>query len=193
MLGAEDEYRNWEGECVGLPYFGKTKAILNLVDRCEKQGNAPDTFLYTADGIDRLWEEFQGLFKNIQAAGGLVYNDSRELLFIYRRGFWDLPKGKADAGETIEETALREVQEETGLAAELSHFIHTSLHTYRNRKKKRVLKHTHWYRMSTKTTDLVLQHEEDIEKAIWVNLEEDETPSPIYRSLLDPIRLTSIK
>ena len=51
----------------------------------------------------------------IQAGGGLVLNEQNELLFIFRRGSWDLPKGKVDLGETIEACALREVEEETGV------------------------------------------------------------------------------
>ena len=51
----------------------------------------------------------------IIAAGGLVTNENNELLMIFRRGKWDLPKGKLDKGETIEECAIREVEEETGI------------------------------------------------------------------------------
>ena len=53
--------------------------------------------------------------KTIIAAGGLVLNEKNELLMIFRRGFWDLPKGKVDEGETLEQCAVREVKEETGL------------------------------------------------------------------------------
>ena len=53
--------------------------------------------------------------KQIIAAGGLVTNPHHEILWIFRRGFWDLPKGKLEEGETIQTCALREVQEETGI------------------------------------------------------------------------------
>ena len=49
------------------------------------------------------------------AGGGKVYNPKNEILFIFRNGKWDLPKGKAEAKETINLTALREVEEETGI------------------------------------------------------------------------------
>ena len=53
--------------------------------------------------------------KQILAAGGLVTNAQGEILWIFRRGFWDLPKGKLDDGETIQSCAIREVEEETGI------------------------------------------------------------------------------
>lgn len=50
-----------------------------------------------------------------KAGGGLVYNKNGEVLFIFRNGKWDLPKGGSDKGEDIEDTAIREVEEETGV------------------------------------------------------------------------------
>ncbi len=62
-----------------------------------------------------IFSKIKKHFTVIQAGGGLVLNEKNELLMIFRRGKWDLPKGKIDAGETIDMTALREVSEETGL------------------------------------------------------------------------------
>ena len=65
------------------------------------------------------------------AAGGLVTNPNGEILWIFRRGFWDLPKGKLDEGETIQSCAVREVQEETGLInIQLHQMIGFTNHTY---------------------------------------------------------------
>ena len=50
-----------------------------------------------------------------KAGGGLVFNKNNEVLFIFRNGKWDLPKGGIEKGEEIEYTALREVEEETGV------------------------------------------------------------------------------
>ena len=50
-----------------------------------------------------------------KAGGGLVYNNKNQVLFILRNGKWDLPKGGIEKGEAIEDTALREVEEETGV------------------------------------------------------------------------------
>ena len=67
------------------------------------------------ENLEKLKKGFFKKFTFIQAAGGLVINESDEIMLIFRRGKWDLPKGKLDKGETIEQCAVREVQEETGL------------------------------------------------------------------------------
>jgi 8-oxo-dGTP pyrophosphatase MutT (NUDIX family) len=111
----------------------------------------------------------------IIAAGGLVQNSKGEFLLIYRRGFWDLPKGKLDAGELIPNCAVREVQEETGIQTlELGPFICTTTHHYFDKwLNKDVVKHTHWYAMlSLENETLVPQTEEDIEKIDWVPREQ---------------------
>ena len=110
----------------------------------------------------------------IIAAGGLVQNTNGEILLIFRRGFWDLPKGKLDAGELIPECAIREVQEETGIQTlDLGPLICTTTHTYFDTwLNQDVEKHTHWYAMlSLANETLVPQTEEDIEKIEWVTIE----------------------
>ncbi|MBV9986191.1 MAG: NUDIX domain-containing protein, partial [Chitinophagaceae bacterium] len=101
----------------------------------------------------------------IVAAGGLVQNENGELLMIYRRGKWDLPKGKLDKGESIEACALREVTEETGVRnLQLGALIDIGYHEYFDKYlQQEVIKETHWFRMSaTGTQHLVPQTEEDI-------------------------------
>ena len=109
--------------------------------------------------------------KEIIAAGGLVFNSDNKLLLIFRRGFWDLPKGKLDDGESIEACAVREVEEEVGLKnILLQNFIETTSHTYFDKWiGEDVIKKTYWYKMQVPNQDLVLQTEEDIEKAVWIN------------------------
>jgi 8-oxo-dGTP pyrophosphatase MutT (NUDIX family) len=111
-------------------------------------------------------------FQIIRAAGGLVFNDKGEALFIFRRGKWDLPKGKLDEGESLEQCAVREVQEETGLKnVVLKEFIITTYHTYEE-EGKQVLKESHWYRMEVKgKQELIPQTEEDITDIRWVKKE----------------------
>ena len=115
------------------------------------------------------------VMKTIVAAGGLVYNESNELLMIFRRGKWDLPKGKLDEGESIPDCAIREVKEETGLTAIiLGEFIRTTHHQYFDKwLNETVIKETHWYRMSaTSNQPLTPQTEEDIESIRWVTTQE---------------------
>ena len=109
--------------------------------------------------------------KTIVAAGGLVSNNNGEILFIYRRGFWDLPKGKLDEGETIEACAIREVKEETGITnIQLGKLVGTTYHEYFDEWKQcEVIKETHWFAMHvTGIQTFVPQQEEDIEDIRWV-------------------------
>ena len=109
--------------------------------------------------------------KTIVAAGGLVSNDKGELLLIYRRGYWDLPKGKLDEGESIEACAVREVEEETGLTnVLLDKLIGITYHEYFDEWKQRdVVKETHWFAMHVNGDQtLVPQQEEDIKDIKWV-------------------------
>lgn len=107
--------------------------------------------------------------EKIIAAGGIVENEEKEILLIFRRGKWDLPKGKLDDGETIEECAVREVEEETGMRSiQLGELIDVSLHNYTERGKD-IEKETYWYAMKVKGEQhLVAQTEEDIEDIKWV-------------------------
>ncbi|MBA4259356.1 MAG: NUDIX hydrolase [Chitinophaga sp.] len=116
--------------------------------------------------------------KIIQAGGGLVLNEQNELLFIFRRGSWDLPKGKVDPGETIETCAMREVEEETGVGnLRLIDFLGVTNHQYFDPYlKEDVIKESHWYIMSVKgVPNLVPQTEEDITDIKWVPLIEVNT------------------
>ena len=108
-------------------------------------------------------------FKEVNAAGGLVSNRRGDYLLINRDGIWDLPKGHQDPGEDIRVTAVREVQEETGVEAlQLRGLICVTDHCYR-RGGIWHLKHTWWYDMLyTDPVDLTPQAEEDISKAAWV-------------------------
>ncbi len=113
--------------------------------------------------------------KRIIAAGGLVTNEKNNLLMIFRRGFWDLPKGKLDNGESIEACAIREVQEETGLSTiQLGKFITITFHEYFDiYLKEEVIKESHWYHMSIFGEPILIpQTEEDITQIKWVPFSE---------------------
>jgi len=149
-------------------YSGKKKTLLNYVDMMEKGRRFDCVNIFYPD-VELLFQDFCAHHRIIEAAGGIVYNPQGELLFIYRLGHWDLPKGKIDEGETPEEAALREVREETGLLDVQSEgFALTTYHTYRDRDNRRVLKPSHWFRMRTAQKTLHLQTEENIEDAAWM-------------------------
>lgn len=168
-----------------VPYHGNRRLLLNYVDMLEKSPTQDYIAIYTND-VDRLYSDFCHNFKLIEAAGGFVFNQKEELLGIYRRGFWDLPKGKIDKGENAPTAALREVREETGLdQVMVGRFITHTLHTYRTKvKKRRILKKTHWYEMTTNETRLTPQIEEDIEQALWLSPEDLlKKGGKLYRSI----------
>lgn len=103
----------------------------------------------------------------IKAGGGVVVNPEGKILMIFRRKHWDLPKGKLDKGETIEECALREVREECGVEnLVLGQFICTTIHEYEERGAQ-IIKETSWFEMQG-SGELTPQTEEDIESARWV-------------------------
>ena len=148
-------------------YTGKPRSLMQYIDMLEKTDKYRAVVLFSKD-LPGLIADMEGRFKIIEAAGGLVRNAAGEGLFIFRRGHWDLPKGKIDDGETVEAAAIREVQEETGVERlDLGAALPTTYHTYRNRKDKRVLKRTYWYEMTTTDTELIPQTEEDIQEARW--------------------------
>lgn len=134
------------------------------------------------ENIDEIWAEFQKLFRIIEAAGGLVNNPEGELLFIKRLGKWDLPKGKMEKGESREESAVREIEEETGLKdVELVKFINTTYHIYIERNGEKILKCTHWFEMNFNGEDTSKpQIEEGITEVAWKNttqIEDEVFPS----------------
>ncbi len=119
--------------------------------------------------LEALKTAFFHKFDLVRAGGGLVYNEKNELLMIFRRGTWDLPKGKLDPGETIEACALREVKEETGLEnVALQSFAGLTYHTY-HEGTHFILKESHWYKMQADSSQpLHPQTEEDIASITWV-------------------------
>ena len=119
--------------------------------------------------MDELVDFSKGMLV-IEAAGGMVYNKMGELLMMFRRGHWDMPKGKLDDGETIEHCALREVEEETGLSTlKLTAALQTTYHTYIYQGNT-VLKPSYWFMMEyTGAETLVPQLEEDITELRWVD------------------------
>jgi 8-oxo-dGTP pyrophosphatase MutT (NUDIX family) len=125
------------------------------------------------ENFQKLKKEFFKHFKLVQAGGGLVKNKAGEILLIFRRGKWDLPKGKLDDNETLLECAVREVKEETGLTQiKAGKEIDVTYHTYVE-FGKHILKESHWYMMQTNTMEeLIPQAEEGITGIRWVKKDE---------------------
>ena len=152
-------------------YAGKVKHLHNFVDLAEKGGKYTRITLYHED-YEKLRKDFKGLFTIIEAGGGLVTNEFNEILFIFRRGHWDLPKGKLEKYETKKDAALREVEEETGIRnLVLGKKICITNHVYKNKSGKRHIKKSYWYHMTAPKMDLIPQIEEDITEAKWMTME----------------------
>lgn len=152
------------------PYTGKTKMLLSYIDMLEKTNRFDNIVIHHKDP-KLLLKDFESLFTVVKAAGGIVNDGDDNLLFIFRRGFWDLPKGKIDPGEKKKAAAIREVEEETGISnITLKKKIHTTRHTYKLKSGKRAIKKTFWYAMNAEKQKLTPQLEEDITDVKWVNI-----------------------
>lgn len=124
-----------------------------------------------------LWSWFTEMFRLIPAAGGVV-KSTNGILFIFRRGKWDLPKGKIDKGETAREAALREVTEETGMKRivarnPLNSTFHIYLSDYPGKPREWILKETSWFMMDSAGDEFPIPEiSEDIEEVRWFRPEE---------------------
>ena len=140
--------------------------------------------------IERVFADFRSAQPFIQAGGGLTHNAAGDILMIFRNGRWDLPKGKLEAGERIEECAVREVSEECSLnGLERGAFLTDTYHCYRIGEQW-VLKRTSWYRMTYPGTEQPRpQTAEGITIAQWVP--EKEVPGHLrdtYYTIRDVFR-----
>ncbi len=160
--------------------------IYQFYEQVKLSAQKTDYFLIT----DRPYEMFDEIAANLQiieAAGGLVKNDTGAHLFIFRRGKWDLPKGKIDEGESPELAAVREVEEECGVRiARLGELLSVTFHIYPS-PKNLVLKKTYWYEMEVSgSPELIPQIEEEITEAVWLkNREIKQVMENSYPLILD--------
>ncbi|MGA9211591.1 NUDIX hydrolase, partial [Kaistella sp.] len=132
--------------------------------------SCPELNIYGND-LEDIWEDFTNMFKVIEAAGGVVSNQKEEILFIRRLNKWDLAKGKIEKGESLEQAALREIEEETGLKELiLEDYINTTFHIYTERNGEKILKTTYWFRISyAGNSKPIPQIEEGISEVSWKN------------------------
>jgi 8-oxo-dGTP pyrophosphatase MutT (NUDIX family) len=145
--------------------------------------------------LPTLKKAFWKKFILVQAAGGLISNGESEWLFIQRRGKWDLPKGKLDPGETLEQCAVREVGEETGLKKVRSESpLVVTYHTY-DESGHHILKETHWYRMTASPDQAVRpQVEEQITELVWAGRDRiPDLTKNTFPSIMDVLRAAGLQ
>ena len=170
-----------------VQYLNKTKQILQYVDMLSKTKKIDKVIMHHLDK-KILKKDFLQLMNVVVAGGGLVFNQKNELLAIYRRGSWDLPKGKIEKDEHKRLGALREVMEETGVDnVMINNKVGKTYHVFSHKGNKRSLKLTYWYSMTTDFSGtLIPQLEEDIEKAEWVSPKKFlKEYKPMYNNISD--------
>ena len=119
------------------------------------------------------WKNFCAHHTFIEAAGGVVFNHKKQILMIFRNGNWDLPKGKLEVNENIQECAIREVEEECGVYnLHIESKLQNTYHTYQQDGKS-ILKKTYWFKMNTSyNNNPIPQINEGITRAEWVNIQD---------------------
>ncbi len=173
-------------------YFDSNELSL-ILSIFDKVNEIPYLFL-CSDDTNQLKKKFTANFTFIEAAGGLVKNKNNEYLFIHRLGKWDLPKGKAEKNESIEQTAIRETEEECGIhGMTILDELPSTYHTYHN-EGSWILKRTYWYSMSYEgNEELIPQTKENIEQARWFTLQDvPEVIINTYPSILDVMKSVGI-
>lgn len=147
-----------------------THAVKTIIEEMENPEINAGVFLHKEE--EAVLEAIKEHLTVVQAAGGLVHVHGEQVLLIYRRGKWDLPKGKLDEGEDLVTCAAREVAEETGVGGlRTEELLMVSYHTYHERDQF-ILKETYWYLMAADTPQpFIPQEDEDIEKCEWVKIE----------------------
>jgi 8-oxo-dGTP pyrophosphatase MutT (NUDIX family) len=166
-----------------------TPAINSLLHEIKKDDFHAGVIYH--NDLEKLRKAFFKHFTLIEAAGGIVQNEKKELLFIYRLDNWDLPKGKIESGESPESAAHREIEEETGITGlSLKKKIGETFHTY-DAYGKHFLKTTHWFYFTVEGKHtLKPQLEEDITLIKWFSTKQIKTPmDDTYASIREIVKL----
>ncbi|MEI6348898.1 MAG: NUDIX domain-containing protein [Bacteroidota bacterium] len=174
--------------------FSTPSDLIITVRAFEKDYEISTLYIFAEHKIVDVLEIIKSLYKYVLAAGGLVLNEKKELLFIHRFNKWDLPKGHVEAGEEIADAAVREVIEETSVKNLVLHdYIGSTFHVY-FLSNEWCIKETHYYEMSTtNNSTLIPQFAEAITQAKWINNQDiPMTLSKSYPSIRDFI-LTYLK
>lgn len=149
-------------------YLLKSVAITKVIKDLNKKSVKEVHLIHSKE--EKLLKKFLKKLPNVIAGGGKVYNDKGEILFIFRNDKWDLPKGKTEKKESIETTAIREVEEETGVAGlKITKPLETTYHIFKRNGKYKI-KITYWFEMTTSYSGtLEPQENEGITKVAWLN------------------------
>ena len=146
------------------------------------------------NSLELMWEDFCSRYKSIEAAGGVVTNLAKEVLWIRRNEKWDLPKGKVEKDEEIEDAAVREVEGECALNSIVrGDLLGVTYHTY-TFKGENVLKKSYWFAMVCETEqNLAPQEEEGITAVVWANTEMHRSYSlDTYTSIAELLKLEKV-
>jgi 8-oxo-(d)GTP phosphatase len=126
-----------------------------------------DSITFVTSNVEELKEFIKSRFTIVKAAGGIV-TKKEKVLFIFRLGKWDLPKGKFDKGETPAQCAIREVEEECNIQVKIGEEICKTWHTYTHNRKS-ILKKTYWFAMANlDDSGMKPQKEEGIDDIKWM-------------------------
>ena len=169
-----------------VTYWNPDKNILNNLTKFLKNNPLVREVEIHSDDIERTWMTYCMNYFEVVSAGGVVVNQRGNMLWILRNGHWDIPKGKVEMGEKIEEAALREVTEETGISdIKITDDLIATYHTYEIDGVVH-LKTTFWYTMEHAMGDTkgIPQDIEGITEVRWMKLPvDDKIWSSSFRSI----------
>ncbi len=174
IIASKREIKNTQSDRA-IQYENK-KILYDVITELESGLGNEKTICVYGKSAALIWKVFCSRYKLIKAAGGLVKNEKDEMLFIFRRGKWDLPKGKLEKNETIKKCAIREVEEECGIKGlKIVKELPSTYHTYFI-KDKAILKRSYWFEMkAAKNQILIPQTEEGITDIKWIKTKELKT------------------
>ena len=185
LLVLSEEKANLQDDFLGV-CVKDSDELKRFVNRWLSLDEYRDVMVYGYD-LRKLIDDFKSMFTFVEAAGGVVRNNEGKVLFIRRWDMWDLPKGKMEKGETPEQTAIREVKEETGIKSlKIIEKLAESYHIYYD-EPPCYLKRSHWYAMETNKTEMLTpQLEEEITDVVWLDKKACKKAfSETYRTLRD--------
>ena len=175
-------------------HFFKNKKLLNKELNLFLNNPTLNKLYIIHKDVDFAFTEFTKLYEIIEAAGGLVKNAKNEMLVIYRRNIWDLPKGKIEENELPNIAAIREVEEECGITdLEILNLLNITYHTYKLNGKD-ILKRTYWYEMIYNgIQNPTPQIEEEITEAKWLNTDNlQEITNNTFPSIIEVLQKGNI-